>query len=76
MFAAAAVSISKVLKPGHSHVYIWKTIGYNRSDTIADVGIYRILFGYETYTNQFEIRKQHLETGKGTAIEQPETDLL
>jgi hypothetical protein len=57
LFAAAAVSVSKVLKPGHSHVYIWKTIGYNGSDTIADLGTYRILFGYETYTNQFEIQE-------------------
>jgi hypothetical protein len=57
LLAAATVSISKTLEPCEVHVYVWKTIGYNRSDTVADPGTYRILIAHGSYTNQFEIQE-------------------
>lgn len=57
LYAAAAASVSKMLKPGEVHFYIWKTRGYNRSDTIAEPGIYRIVFSKEVYTNEFQIKR-------------------
>jgi hypothetical protein len=57
LYAAAAASVFKVLKPGDQHVYVWNTIGYNRSNTVAPEGTYRILIGQDTYSNAFEIRR-------------------
>lgn len=57
LYAAAAASVVKVLKGGEQHVYVWSTVGYNRSDTVAPEGTYRILIGERTYSNSFEIRR-------------------
>ena len=57
LYAAAAPSVFKVLKPGEQHVYVWSTIGYNRSDTVAPEGTYRIHLGNDAYSNTFEIRR-------------------
>ncbi len=56
LFAVANVIVSRTLKPRESHVYIWRTAGYNRNDTTAAPGIYRIDLGDQTYTNDFEIK--------------------
>ena len=43
------------LKKGDSHVYIWITKGYNRSDTLAIPGVYRVVFSNGMVSNQFTI---------------------
>ena len=58
LFAAANVIMFKTLKPGDSHVYTWRTMGYNRSNTLAAPGTYRILFNDGLCSNQFEIRRK------------------
>ncbi len=58
LYAAATASVSKILKPGDSHTYIWRTIGYNRSDTIAEPGTYRISFSKYIHTNEFRIKQK------------------
>jgi hypothetical protein len=56
LYAVANVIISRTLAPGARHQYVWPTVGYNRADSIADPGTYRIRFGQSTQTNPFEIR--------------------
>jgi len=55
LYAAANIITFKTLKKGDSHVYIWNTKGYNRSDTSAVPGIYRVIFGNGMVSNQFTI---------------------
>jgi hypothetical protein len=56
LYAAATAAVSKILKQGESHTYIWRTVGYNRSDTIAKPGIYRIRFSPNIHTNEFQVK--------------------
>ena len=55
LYAAANIITFIKLKRGDSHVYIWKTKGYNRNDTLATIGIYRVVFGNGVVSNQFTI---------------------
>ena len=55
LYAAANIITFNTLKKGDSHVYIWNTKGYNRSDTLATPGIYRVVFGNGIVSNQFTI---------------------
>lgn len=56
LYAAANVIIFRALEPGARHQHLWQTVGYNRPDTIAPPGTYRINFGHRWYTNPFEIK--------------------
>lgn len=56
LYAAANIITFKTLKKGESHVYIWKTIGYNRKDTVAVSGTYKIITNNNIVSNQFIIR--------------------
>ena len=56
LYAAATAAVSKILNPGESHTYIWRTVGYNRSNTVAKPGIYRIRFSKYIRTNEFQIK--------------------
>lgn len=58
LYAAANVSVMRVLKPGERHVYLWPTVGYNRADTVAQPGTYRIRLGPPGYSNVFLITTQ------------------
>jgi hypothetical protein len=53
--AVANIIVTKALKPGDSSVCIWKTINYNRNDTLAAPGTHRISFKNGIRSNQFEI---------------------
>lgn len=55
LLAAANIITFNMLKKGDSHVYIWKTKGYNRSDTLATPGMYRVALGNGSVSNQFTI---------------------
>ena len=55
LYAAANIITFIKLKRGDSHVYIWKTKGYNRNDTLATPGIYRVILGNDIVSNQFKI---------------------
>jgi hypothetical protein len=55
LYAAANIITFNTLKKGDSHVYIWNTKGYNRCDTLATPGIYRVVFGNGIVSNQFRI---------------------
>lgn len=57
LYAAANIITFNKLKKGDSHVYIWKTKGYNRSDTLATPGFYRVVFGNGIVSNQFTINE-------------------
>jgi hypothetical protein len=56
LYAAANVAVFRALEPGGRCQYLWPTVGYNRADTIAQPGTYRIHFGTLVYTNPFEIK--------------------
>jgi hypothetical protein len=56
LYAAANVTVFRTLEPGERYQYLWQTVGYNRADTIAPAGTYRIRFGQPVYTNPFEIK--------------------
>lgn len=56
LYAAANVVSPRTLRKGESHVYIWKTIGYNRMDIVAASGAYRIIFHNGIISNQFFIK--------------------
>lgn len=56
LYVAANVVNPGTLRKGESHVYIWKTIGYNRMDTVAVSGAYRIIFHNGIISNQFFIK--------------------
>jgi hypothetical protein len=61
LYAAANLTVSRALGPGERYQYLWQTVGYNRADTIASPGTYRIGFGQSVYTNPFEIRARFLQ---------------
>jgi hypothetical protein len=56
LYAAANVTTFRILRPGEGYQYLWQTIGYNRAETMAVPGTYRISFGQPVYTNVFEIQ--------------------
>jgi len=56
LYAAANITGFRALKKGESHGYIWKTVGYNRMDTVAASGAYRIIFHNGIISNQFSIQ--------------------
>ncbi len=56
LYAVANILLFKSLKPNESRVYVWPTIGYNRSDARAEPGMFRIRFSSGSCTNQFEIQ--------------------
>lgn len=56
LIVAANIITIKTLKSGHSHIYTWKTKGYNRSDTLAISGVYRITLNMGIQTNEFKIK--------------------
>ena len=56
LYAVANVTTFRTLKPGERYQYRWQTIGYNRADTVAPPGTYRISFGRPLYTNSFQIQ--------------------
>ena len=56
LVSAANITTFKTLKSGDSHIYIWKTKGYNRSDTLARPGVYRITLSIGIQTNEFIIK--------------------
>jgi hypothetical protein len=56
LYAAANVTTFRTLPPGERYEYLWQTIGYNRVETVAPPGTYRISFGQPVYTNSFEIK--------------------
>ena len=47
LISAANITTFKTLKNGDSHIYIWKTKGYNRSDTLAVPGVYRVILNID-----------------------------
>ncbi len=55
LFAAANIITSKKLKKNEQHVYVWKTKGYNRSDTLAIPGTYRVIFHNGLKSNEFSV---------------------
>jgi hypothetical protein len=56
LIVAANIITIKTLKSGGSHIYTWKTKGYNRSDTVAIPGVYRITLNIGIQTNEFKIK--------------------
>jgi hypothetical protein len=56
LFSAANIITSKKLKKNEQHVYVWKTRGYNRSDTLAIPGTYRVIFQNRIISNQFSVK--------------------
>jgi hypothetical protein len=56
LFAAANIITSKKLKNNEHHVYVWETKGYNRNDTLASPGTYRVILQNEIKSNEFSIR--------------------
>jgi len=55
LYVVANITTFNTLKKGDSHVYIWKTKGYNRNDTLAIPGVYEVVFGNGAVSNQFTI---------------------
>jgi hypothetical protein len=55
LVVAANIITFKILKSGDSHIYTWKTKGYNRSDTLAIPGVYRVTLNIGIQTNEFKI---------------------
>jgi hypothetical protein len=56
LYTAANVTVFRALGPGERHQYLWQTVGYNRADTIAPPGTYRVSFGRPMCSNPFEIK--------------------
>ncbi len=56
LVVAANIITFKTLKSGDSHIYTWKTKGYNRSDTLAIPGVYRVTLNIGIQTNEFIIK--------------------
>ena len=52
LYAAANITTFRTLKKGESHGYMWKTVGYNRMDTVAVSGAYKIRFNNGIISNQ------------------------
>jgi hypothetical protein len=57
LFAAANVITPKILKINGYHVYVWETKGYNRNDTLAIPGTYRVIFQNGIISNQFSVKR-------------------
>jgi hypothetical protein len=55
LYAAANITSFRTLKKEASHGYIWKTVGYNRMDTVAAPGAYKIIFNNGIISNRFFI---------------------
>jgi len=55
LYAAANITSLRTLKKEESHGYIWKTVGYNRMDTVAVSGAYKIILNNGIISNQFFI---------------------
>jgi hypothetical protein len=55
LFAAANILMPKKLKKNEQHVYVWKTKGYNRSDSLAIPGTYRVIFHNGLKSNEFSV---------------------
>ncbi len=55
LYAAANITRFRTLKKAESHGYIWKTVGFNRMDTVAVSGAYKIIFHNGIISNQFFI---------------------
>lgn len=53
--AVANVFTRRPLKPGERVEYRWRTLGYNRFDTLAQPGLYRIRLGASGPSNSFEV---------------------
>jgi len=56
LIAAANVTTFRTLQPGERHRYRWPTVGYNRADSVAAPGTYRIRFGQAGATRSFAVR--------------------
>jgi len=56
LIAAANVTTFRMLRPGERHRYRWPTVGYNRADSVAAPGTYRIRFGPVGTTRPFAVR--------------------
>ena len=59
LYAAANITSFRTLKKEASHGYIWKTVGYNRMDTAAVSGAYKITFHNGIISNQFLITNRN-----------------
>ncbi|MBL8921205.1 MAG: hypothetical protein JNJ54_20245 [Myxococcaceae bacterium] len=55
LIAVANVFTRRPLKPGERVEYRWRTLGYNRFDTLAQPGLYRIRLGAAGPSNAFEV---------------------
>ena len=56
LFAVANIITPKTLKKYEYHVYVWETKGYNRNDTVAIPGRYRIKFKNGFISNEFIVK--------------------
>jgi hypothetical protein len=56
LFAVANVLTYKTVKPNERHVYVWETKGYNRNDTLATPGKYRVRFQDGFRSNEFLVK--------------------
>lgn len=56
LVVAANIITFKTLKSGDSHIYTWKTKGYNRNATLAALGVYRVTLNIGIQTNEFKIK--------------------
>ena len=57
LFAAANFITPKTLKINEHHVYVLETKGYNRNDTLAIPGTYRVIFQNSIISNQFSVKR-------------------
>jgi len=57
LVAAANIITAKTLKKNGYHVYVWETKGYNRNDTLAIPGTYRVIFQNGIISNQFSVKR-------------------
>jgi hypothetical protein len=57
LFAAANIFTPKTLKKYRYHVYVWETKGYNRNDTLAIPGVYRVIFQNRIISNLFSVKR-------------------
>ena len=56
LYAAANITTFRTLRKGESYGYLWRTVGFNRMDTVAVAGEYRIIFHNGIISNQFFIQ--------------------
>ena len=57
LFATANIITPKTLKKNGYHVYAWETKGYNRNDTVAIPGTYRVILQRGIKSNQFSVKR-------------------